>query len=87
MFMKNKNQQPQLDLFTPLYEIFHELCVLIFDLGKEVFKFSYRKIFNKALPIEKINRKALSVSKTTEIEEDENNGLEDHIFNGGMRIG
>ena len=26
-------------------------------------------------------------TKTTEIEDDENNGLEDHIFNGGIRIG
>ena len=59
--MKNKKtRSPQLDLFTPFYEIFHELCVMLFDLGKEVMKFGYRKILNKAPPMEKIERESLS---------------------------
>lgn len=34
--MQNKrpqNQSPQIDLFTPIYEIFHEVCVLLDCLG------------------------------------------------------
>lgn len=67
--MKNKNQPPQLDLFTPIYEIFHEVCVLLFDLAKELSIFGYRKITGKAPPLEKIERSKLSVSKTTDMEE------------------
>ncbi len=67
--MKNKNQQPQIDLFTPIYEIFHELCVLLFDLGKEVFKWGWMKILKKNPPLEQINRKALNVRTTTEIQD------------------
>ena len=36
MSMKNKNQPQPLDLFTPFYEIFHELCMIIFDLAREL---------------------------------------------------
>ncbi|OFZ16516.1 MAG: hypothetical protein A2X86_12015 [Bdellovibrionales bacterium GWA2_49_15] len=67
--MKNKNQQPQLDLFTPFYEIFHELCMIIFDLAKELALFSYRKITNRPPPLMKIHQKALGVRKVTEIED------------------
>jgi len=67
--MKNKNQQPQLDLFTPIYEIFHELCVLLFDLGMEVFKWVWMKVLKKNPPLEQINRKALNVRTTTEIQD------------------
>ena len=68
--MKNKKSgSPQLDLFTPFYEIFHELCVMIFDLGKEFIKFGYRKILNKAPPMEKIERKALTVRTVTNAED------------------
>lgn len=67
--MKNKSQQAQLDLFTPIYEIFHELCVLLFDLVKEVFKWAWIKILKKAPPLEQIKRKALSVKTTTEIQD------------------
>jgi conjugal transfer pilus assembly protein TraD len=69
MSMKNKKPSQQLDLFTPIYEIFHELCLILFDLSKEIGKFAYRKILNKTPPVEKIDRKALSVSKKTEIED------------------
>lgn len=67
--MKNKNQQSQIDLFTPFYEIFHEVCVLLYELGKELCIFGFRKITGKAPPLERIDRSKLSVKKTTEIEE------------------
>jgi len=67
--MSNKKQSPQLDLFTPVYEVFHELCLLLLEVGKEVFKWSYKKAFNKLPELEKIDRKALSVKKTTEVED------------------
>jgi ABC-type glutathione transport system ATPase component len=70
MYMSNKGKQsPQLDLFTPVYEVFHELCLLLLEVGKEVFKWSYKKAFNKLPELEKIDRKALSVKKTTEVED------------------
>ncbi|MBI2522050.1 MAG: DUF853 family protein [Bdellovibrio sp.] len=67
--MKSKNQQQQLDLFTPISEIFHELCVIIFDLIKELVIFGYRKATKTAPPLVKIDRKALMVRKATEIED------------------
>lgn len=67
--MKTKKDQPQLDLFTPVYEIFHELCILLFDLGKELFKWLWMKVLKKGPPLEQINRKALSVKTTTEIQD------------------
>lgn len=69
MFMKNKNQQSQIDLFTPFYEIFHEVCVLLYELGKELCIFGFKKITGKAPPLEKINHKNLYVGKKTENEE------------------
>ena len=67
--MKNKNQSAQVDLFTPIYEIFHELCILLFDLGKEVFKWIWITILKKGPPLEQIKRKALSVKATTDIQD------------------
>lgn len=67
--MKNKKEQPQLDMFTPIYEIFHDLCIILFDLGKELAVFSYRKITGKAPPLEKIEQRSLGVMKQTEMEE------------------
>ncbi|MBL7665619.1 MAG: DUF87 domain-containing protein [Bacteriovoracaceae bacterium] len=67
--MKNKNQNPQLDLFTPFYEIFHELCLIIFDLFKELFKFAFAKAFKLKVPDHKIERKALAVKKQTQLED------------------
>ncbi|OFZ15290.1 MAG: hypothetical protein A2X86_08180 [Bdellovibrionales bacterium GWA2_49_15] len=67
--MKNKNQPQPLDLFTPFYEIFHELCMIIFDLVKELTLFSFRKITNRPPPLVKIHQKALGVRKVTEIED------------------
>jgi len=67
--MNNKKQSPQLDLFTPVYEIFHELCLFLFDVTKQVFIWGYKKVFNKLPELEKIERKALSVKKTTYVED------------------
>lgn len=67
--MKNKNQSSQVDLFTPIYEIFHELCVLLFDAGKEIFKWIWMKVSKKGPPLEQIRRKALNVKTTTEIQD------------------
>ncbi|MBI2519464.1 MAG: type IV secretion system DNA-binding domain-containing protein [Bdellovibrio sp.] len=67
--MKNKNQPQPLDLFTPFYEIFHELCMIIFDLVKELTLFAYRKVMKQAPPLVKINQSALNVKKSTDIED------------------
>lgn len=69
MFMNNKKQSGQLDLFTPIYEIFHELCIVTADLGKEIFKWGLKKILKTPPTLKKIDRKALSVNKTTNIED------------------
>jgi len=67
--MNNKKQSPQLDIFSPIYEIFHELCLLIAELGKEFIKWVFKKMFSKNLVLEKIDRKALNVKKTTDLED------------------
>lgn len=67
--MNNKKQPPQLDIFSPTYEIFHELCLLIAELGKEFIKWVLKKTFSKNLVLEKIDRKALDVKKTTDLED------------------
>lgn len=67
--MNNKKQSPGLDLFSPIYEIFHELCVLIAELGKELLFWGYKKAFNKAPPLQKIDRKALAVKNTTDLQD------------------
>lgn len=68
--MKNSKQnQPGIDLLTPIYEIFHEICMILADLGKELLKFAFRKIFKRPSPLEKIERKALNVKKTTDIKD------------------
>jgi len=67
--MSNKKQSPQLDIFTPIYEIFHELCLLLLDIGKELFKWLGFKILNKSPELAQIERKALAVKNTTEIQD------------------
>ncbi len=67
--MKNKQKSgSELDLFTPIVEIFHELCVLLFSVLFELGKLAFRKIMNKAPEMEKIERKALRVSRETSSE-------------------
>ena len=68
--MKNKQKSgSELDLFTPVVEIFHELCVLLFSVLMELGKFAFRKIMNQAPEMEKIERKALKVSRNTDSED------------------
>lgn len=67
--MNNKKQPPQLDIFSPIYEIFHELCLLLAELGKEFIKWVFKKTFSKNLVLVKIDRKALNVKKTTDLED------------------
>ncbi len=67
--MNNKKQPPQLDIFSPIYEIFHELCLLLAEMGKELIKWVFKKTFSKNLILEKIDRKALNVKKTTDLED------------------
>src|SRR3989338_4708228 len=69
MSMKNKNQSPQLDLFTPIMEVFHELCMMTAKVTWELLKFAYRKLTNQAPPLEKVERKLLSVKKATKNED------------------
>ena len=69
MYMKNKNQSPQLDLFTPFIEIFHELLVMLYEVGTELFKWGCIKLFNMKPPLEQLDRKALNVRTTTEIQD------------------
>lgn len=68
--MSNKKQKSNdLDLFTPVYEIFHELCLLITECLKEIAIWTYKKVLNKAPALEKINRKSAMVTKTTKLED------------------
>jgi hypothetical protein len=70
MFMKNKNNgSSQIDLFTPIAEIFHEICMMVFNILKELGILAFRKWFNIQAPMQKIDQKSLNVKNTTEIEE------------------
>jgi hypothetical protein len=68
--MKNKNNgSNQIDLFTPLAEIFHEFCMLLFNLCKMVGIWGFKKWFNIHPDLQKIEHKSLKVKATTEIED------------------
>lgn len=67
--MKNKNQQSQLDLFTPIIEVIHEIFVIFFEIGKEILKWAWINILKKNPPLEQIDRKALFVDTNTEIQD------------------
>lgn len=67
--MKNKNQQSQLDLVSPLVEVFHDILVIFFEVGKELFKWAWINILQKDPPLEQIDRKALFVDTNTEIQD------------------
>ncbi|MCT4641234.1 MAG: type IV secretion system DNA-binding domain-containing protein [Bacteriovoracaceae bacterium] len=69
MSNKNKKSNNDLDLFTPIYEIFHELCVLLAECVKEIFVWIFKKIMNKAPELQKIDRKSAKVTKTTHLED------------------
>ncbi len=67
--MKSNKPSGQFDLFTPIYEMFHELCVLICGLVFELLKFGSKKIFNLGEELRKLELKALKVKKTTDAED------------------
>ncbi len=61
--MKNKNQAPQLDLVTPIIEIFHEVCMMIVKLVWELSQFIFNKITKQVPPLQKIDIKSLGVKR------------------------
>lgn len=68
--MKNKEKSSGgLDLFSPVVEIFHELCVLLITVLIELGKVGFKKLMNQAPDVEKIDRKALKVMRETNSEE------------------
>ena len=67
--MKNNQKSNDIDIVTPIFEIFSEVLGMILELIKELGKLAFRKIFNKAPPLEKIERKSLGVKKMTNIKE------------------
>lgn len=66
--MKNKSSN-DLDLFTPIVEIFHELLVMTLKLFGEAGKVAWKKIIKKTPALRKIERKALESKRTTEKED------------------
>lgn len=69
MFMKNNQKTNDIDIVTPIFEIFSEVLVMVLELAKELGKLAFRKIFNMAPPLEKIERKSLGVKKMTNVKE------------------
>lgn len=67
--MKNKAQQPGFDIFTPIQEIFHELCVLTAEFLWFVTKWGFRKMRGGAPEVKIIKKDALKIRKTTTSEE------------------
>jgi conjugal transfer pilus assembly protein TraD len=63
--MKNNNKSNDLDLFTPIVEIFHELCMMVVGLITELAKYLWRRITKSPAEVKKIERKALSSKKST----------------------
>ena len=63
--MKNSKTQG-VDVFTPIVEIFHEVCLVLVKALWEVGVFSYKKLFNVEEDFHKIERKSLFVKKYTE---------------------
>jgi hypothetical protein len=63
--MKNNNKSNDLDLFTPIIEIFHELCMMVVGLLAELGKYTWRRITKSPAEVQKIERDALRSKKTT----------------------
>ncbi len=63
--MKNNSKNQGVDLFTPMAEIFHEVCLLsgraLFEIGKH----GVKRIFNIEDDMQKIERQSLFVNKYT----------------------
>jgi conjugal transfer pilus assembly protein TraD len=68
--MKNKNNgNNQLDLFSQIIDLFHEICMLVFKLVKELAIFGYKKWYSKPDPMAKIERKQLNHQGRTQVED------------------
>ncbi len=67
--MKTNKPSSEIDLFTPFYEIFHEICLLLVTLVGLLMKWGFKKAFNTYVPVKAIERKALTVKKTTDLDE------------------
>ena len=63
--MKNNNKNNDLDLFTPIVEIFHELCMMLVEVVTELGKYVWRRITKSPAEVKKIERKALASKKET----------------------
>lgn len=66
--MKSNNKGTDLDLFQPIVEIFHELCMMILSLLVELVKSVWRKVIKMEPEIKKIERKTLKVKRVTTME-------------------
>jgi hypothetical protein len=64
--MKSNKKGSDLDMISPVIEIFHELCVMAVKLLWEVAKKGFRLFTRKDGGIKKIDRSALAVKKYTE---------------------
>jgi conjugal transfer pilus assembly protein TraD len=68
--MKTKPQQgPGYDAFTPIFEIFHELCLLVVDFLLFLMKWVFRKMSGRPLEVRILKKDALKVRKVTVDEE------------------
>ncbi len=56
--MKNNNKSNDLDLFTPIVEIFHELCMMVVGIITELAKYLWRRITKSPAEVKKIERKS-----------------------------
>ena len=63
--MKNKGGSNEIDIFKPVIEVFHELCMLTVGVVFEFIKYLWRIISRSPAEIKKIERKALNAKKTT----------------------
>ncbi|MBD66514.1 MAG: hypothetical protein CME62_14980 [Halobacteriovoraceae bacterium] len=63
--MSNKKTSQPIDLFTPVYEVFHEICMIIGEVLNLIAKWLFRKLLKKKPDLSKIERNSLRTSKQT----------------------
>lgn len=63
--MKTKEKSPELDLFTPIYEIFHELVVLTAQVIWLSVKALYKRFSGSPIELKILQKKNLRVKKRT----------------------
>ena len=67
--MKSKKPSGQLDLISPLAEIFHELCVLIFEVMKVTSTLLIKHFCYQGEDLKKLELESLKVTKYTSVED------------------